>query len=117
MNQTISEVRLHLPSSVLPYKQADLFVETNQTKLAEEGVFILPTPQHVEKLEIVVERANQVLVQQRTGLKFIKHEKLNDYYIQIVDMNDEVIREIPSKKSLDFFAAFMEFNQLFDERV
>ncbi len=118
MNPIISEVRLHLPSSVLPYEQTkNVFVEANQKTLADEGIVILPTPQHVTKLEAAVEKANQVLDQQRTGLKFMKHEKLNDYYIQIVDTNNEVIREIPSKKSLDFFAAFMEFNQLFDERV
>lgn len=118
MNPTISEVRLHLPSSVLPYEQTrNVFVEANHERLADEGIVILPTPQHVTKLEVAVEKANLVLEQQRTGLKFMKHEKLNDFYIQIVDTNNEVIREIPSKKSLDFFAAFMEFNQLFDERV
>lgn len=118
MNPTLSEVRLHLPSSVLPYEQTkNVFVEANQDRLAEEGVVVLPTPQHITKLETAVEKANSVLEQQRTGLKFVKHEKLNDYYIQIVDSKNEVIREIPSKKSLDFFAAFMEFNHLFDEKI
>lgn len=118
MNPTISEVRLHLPSSVLPYDQTrNVFVEENHSRLAEEGIVILPTPQHITKLEAAVEKANMILEKQHTGLKFMKHEKLNDYYIQIVDTNNEVIREIPSKKSLDFFAAFMEFNHLFDERV
>ncbi|MEW8975411.1 MAG: flagellar protein FlaG [Exiguobacterium sp.] len=54
---------------------------------------------------------------QRTGLKFVKHEKLNEYYIQVVDTNNNVVQEIPSKKELDFFAAFMEFNQLIDKRI
>lgn len=118
MNPTISEVRLHLPSSVLPYEQTkNVFVEANQERLADEGIVVLPTPQHITKLETAVEKANLVLEQQQTGLKFVKHEKLNDYYIQILDSHNEVIREIPSKKSLDFFAAFMEFNQLFDERI
>lgn len=118
MNPTLSEVRLHLPSSVLPYEQTkNVFVEANQERLAEEGVVILPTPQHVTKLEAAVENANSILEQQRIGLKFVKHDKLNDYYIQIVDEKNDVIREIPSKKSLDFFAAFMEFNHLFDEKI
>lgn len=118
MNSIISEIRLHLPSSVLPFEQTkNVFVEANQNRLSEEGIVILPTPQHVTKLEVAIAKANEVLEQQRTGLKFLKHEKLNDYYVQIVDVNNEVIREIPSKKSLDFFAAFMEFNRLFDERV
>ncbi|ERG68135.1 flagellar protein FlaG [Exiguobacterium chiriqhucha] len=118
MSSTISEIRLHLPSSVLPYEQTkNIFSEDSQTRLATEGFVVLPTPQHVTKLETAIEKANQSLDLQRAGLKFVKHEKLNDYYIQIVDTNNEVIREIPSKKSLDFFAAFMEFNRLFDERV
>jgi len=51
MNPTISEVRLHLPSSVLPYEQTkNVFVEANQKALADEGIVILPTPQHVTKL-------------------------------------------------------------------
>jgi len=118
MNTTLSEVRLHLPSSVLPYEQLkNIFVEANQEQLADEGTVVLPTPQHITKLEKAVEKANIVLEQQRTGLKFVKHEKLNDYYIQIVDSSEKVIREIPSKKSLDFFAAFMEFNRLIDKRI
>ena len=118
MSSTVSEVRVHFPSSVLPYEQTrNIFVEINQSQLTGEGVVILPTRQHITKLEVAIEKANQVLEQQRTGLKFMKHEKLNDYYIQIVDANNEVIREIPSKKSMDFFAAFMEFNHLFDERI
>ncbi|MDL5376604.1 flagellar protein FlaG [Exiguobacterium mexicanum] len=118
MVNDIKEVRVYFPSSVLPYEPTkNIFLDVNQKSLSEEGLVVLPTPQHVTKLEVAIEKANQSLELQRTGLKFIKHEKLNDYYIQIVDTNNEVIREIPSKKSLDFFAAFMEFNRLFDERV
>lgn len=118
MNSSISGVRLHLPSSILSFEQTrNVFVEANQSNFDDEGIIILPTQQHVTKLEKAIENANLLLENQRTGLKFMKHEKLNDYYIQIVDSNNEVIREIPSKKSLDFFAAFMEFNQLFDERI
>ncbi|WP_214830394.1 flagellar protein FlaG [Exiguobacterium sp. s56] len=118
MVNNIKEVRVHLPASVLPYESTKhIFVDENQKSLSQEGIIVLPTPQHVTKLEMAIEKANQSLELQRTGLKFVKHEKLNDYYIQVVDTNNEVIREIPSKKSLDFFAAFMEFNQLFDERV
>ena len=96
MNPTLSEVRLHLPSSVLPYEQTkNVFVEANQDRLAEEGVVVLPTPQHITKLETAVEKANSVLEQQRTGLKFVKHEKLNDYYIQIVDSKNERLQYLP----------------------
>ena len=118
MNSINTEIRLHLPSNVLPYEATkNVFVEANQAELEEDGVIVLPTPQHVRKLEVAIEQANVKLELQRTGLKFVKHEKLNEYYIQVVDTNDNVVQEIPSKKELDFFAAFLEFNQLIDKRI
>lgn len=118
MNSITTEIRLHLPANVLPYEATrNVFIEANQEELAQEGIVILPTPQHVTKLEVAIEKANLQLETQRTGLKFVKHEKLNEFYIQIVDTNNHVVQEIPSKKELDFFAAFMEFNQLIDKRI
>ncbi|WP_214859419.1 flagellar protein FlaG [Exiguobacterium sp. s161] len=118
MNSINTEIRLHLPQNVLPYKATrNVFIEANQESLSEEGVIILPTPQHITKLETAIEQANIKLEVQRTGLKFVKHEKLNEYYIQVVDANNQVVKEIPNKKELDFFAAFMEFNQLIDKRI
>ena len=118
MNSINTEIRLHLPSNVLPYEATrNVFVEANQEALAEEGIVVLPTPQHITKLETAMEQANVKLELQRTGLKFVKHEQLNEYYIQVVDTNNNVVQEIPSKKELDFFAAFMEFNQLIDKRI
>ena len=118
MNPINVEIRLHLPVNVLPYEATrSVFIEANQEDLAQDGIVILPTPQHVTKLETAIDKANLQLETQRTGLKFVKHEKLNEFYIQIVDMNNNVVQEIPSKKELDFFAAFMEFNQLIDKRI
>ena len=118
MNSIHTEIRLHLPQNILPYEATqNVFIEANQEDLAQDGIVILPTPQHITKLETAIEKANVQLEIQRTGLKFVKHEKLNEYYIQVVDTNDNVVQEIPSKKELDFFAAFMEFNQLIDKRI
>lgn len=118
MDSIRMEIRVHLPLNVLPHYEArDIFTETNQEALATEGVVVLPTPQHITKLETAMEQANIKLELQRTGLKFVKHEQLNEYYIQVVDTNNNVVQEIPSKKELDFFAAFMEFNQLIDKRI
>jgi len=118
MNSINTEIRLHLPENVLHYEATrNVFVEANQKDLAQDGIVILPTPQHITKLETAIEKANVQLEAQRTGLKFVKHEKLNEFYIQVVDTNNNVVQEIPSKKELDFFAAFMEFNQLIDKRI
>ena len=63
-----------------------------------------------EKLKGMVEGLNDFLQPTHTSLKFELHEKLKEYYVTIVDENSkEVIREIPSKKLLDMYAAMTEF--------
>lgn len=63
-----------------------------------------------EKLEGVVEELNKFLDQTHTSLKFQYHEKLQEYYVTLVDdKTKEVVREIPPKKMLDFYAAMTEF--------
>ena len=52
---------------------------------------------------------NTCLEPTKTSLKFQLHDKLNEYYVQIIDTEtDEVIKEIPSKKFLDRYAATTE---------
>ncbi|MEW8970138.1 MAG: flagellar protein FlaG, partial [Mesobacillus sp.] len=73
---------------------------------AEEGFLKVPK----EKLEGVVEGLNKYLQQSQTSLKFQYHEKLQEYYVTLVDeKTKEVVREIPPKKMLDFYAAMTEF--------
>ena len=63
-----------------------------------------------EKVEGVVEGLNKFLQQSHTSLKFQYHEKLQEYYVTLVDeKTKEVVREIPPKKMLDFYAAMTEF--------
>jgi flagellar protein FlaG len=52
---------------------------------------------------------NTYLEPTKTSLKFQLHDKLNEYYVQIIDTKtDEIIKEIPSKKFLDRYAATAE---------
>ncbi|MFC0272202.1 flagellar protein FlaG [Metabacillus herbersteinensis] len=63
-----------------------------------------------EKLEKVVNSMNEFLEPSNTHLKFELHEKLNEYYVTIVDNHtNEIVREIPSKKWLDMYATMTEF--------
>jgi uncharacterized FlaG/YvyC family protein len=80
----------------------------NQVKLNSSGD---------NELEDFIKVANIRLEKQHTELRFVKHEKLNEYHIQLVDFDNNVIQEIPSKKELDFFAEFMEFNQLINKKI
>ncbi len=62
-----------------------------------------------EKLQSAVDSINKFLEPSYTSLKFKLHEDLNEYFVQVVDSNsNEVIREIPSKKLLDVYAAMKE---------
>ncbi|SFB21588.1 MULTISPECIES: flagellar protein FlaG [unclassified Bacillus (in: firmicutes)] len=69
------------------------------------------------KIEEVVQGMNKFLEPTHTSLKFQFHEKLNEYYVTIVDdKTEEIVREIPPKKLLDMYAAMTEFVGLFVDK-
>ncbi|RYL95801.1 flagellar protein FlaG [Sporolactobacillus sp. THM7-4] len=62
-----------------------------------------------KKLDHLVSEANKILNHRSTALHYVLHNKLNQYYVQIVDEETkQVIREIPPKKFLDMYAAIAE---------
>ncbi|WP_429844169.1 flagellar protein FlaG [Brevibacillus sp. FIR094] len=62
-----------------------------------------------EHLERQLDTLNKFVQTTDTHLKFTLHEKLNEYFVQIVDNEtNEVVREVPSKKILDLAAKFQE---------
>lgn len=70
-----------------------------------------------DKARQVTDSMNTFLESANTQLRFKFHDKLNEYYVTIVDSNtDEVIREIPSKKLMDIHAAMREFVGLLVDR-
>ncbi|MBE4907049.1 flagellar protein FlaG [Bacillus luteolus] len=63
-----------------------------------------------ESVQDIIDSMNDFLQPTQTSLKFQLHEKLQEYYVSIVDnKTQEVVREIPSKKLLDVYAAMTEF--------
>ncbi|MEN1967317.1 flagellar protein FlaG [Lentibacillus sp. N15] len=57
-----------------------------------------------------VTKLNDIMEPLRTNLKFVFHEKLEKYYVTVVDqVTDEVLKEIPPKKMLDMYASMAEF--------
>jgi flagellar protein FlaG len=71
------------------------------------------------KMESVVRGMNEFLSVSNTHLKFEFHDKLQEYYVTIIDdKTQEVIKEIPSKKVLDMHAAMTEYIGLMvDEKI
>lgn len=74
---------------------------------------------NAKAIETTVSEINEMMDPLRTNIKFQFHEKLNDYYVTVINAStDEVIREIPPKKMLDMYAAMAEFmGILVDEKI
>lgn len=72
-----------------------------------------------EDLEQAIEQMNDFLTPSYTSVQFKLHEKTNNYYAVLVDSaTSEVIKEIPSKKMLDMYAAMEDFlGILFDKKI
>lgn len=63
-----------------------------------------------EQITEVIESMNKFLQASHTSIKFELHEELNEYYVTLVDdVTQEVVKEIPSEKLLDVYAAMTEF--------
>jgi flagellar protein FlaG len=62
-----------------------------------------------KKVAESVEALNKMSMVTQTHVKFNYHEKMGEYYIQVIDdQRNEVIREIPSKKILDIISSLHE---------
>ncbi|WP_163099687.1 flagellar protein FlaG [Peribacillus alkalitolerans] len=86
------------------YNNSEKPIKENNLEIVKEK---LPTK---EKVEEVVSSMNKFLQPTHTSLKFEFHEKLNEYYVTLIDdRTQEIVREIPSKKILDMYAAMTEF--------
>jgi flagellar protein FlaG len=85
--------------------------ETQNTKQKQE-----PTGYQIKS---AVEHLNNFIEPLKTNLKFELHEELNEYYVTVVDPNtNEVVKEIPSKKILDMYAAMGEYmGFLIDKKI
>lgn len=63
-----------------------------------------------EKAKKMTDSMNRFMESTNTSLRFQYHEELQEYYVTIVDSKtDEVVKEIPSKKLMDIYAAMRDF--------
>lgn len=107
-------VELQTISSPVFSKSEPVLKSQNQqepTPQAEASAQVKPTKEQLEKVIIAM---NDMLEPAHTSSKFVLHEKLNDYYVQIVDeVTQEVVKEIPNKKFLDMYAEMIDFMGVF----
>lgn len=70
-----------------------------------------------ESVVEAVDKMNSFLEPTRRNLKFELHEKLDKYYVSVIDSStNEVIKEIPPKKMLDMYAEMAEFMGILVDR-
>ncbi|MBM7607965.1 flagellar protein FlaG [Lysinibacillus composti] len=72
-----------------------------------------------EKIHKAVDSLNEIFEINNRNLKFVFHDGLQEYYVQLVDATtDEVIKEIPSKKLLDTFYEMQKLvGMIIDEKI
>ena len=72
-----------------------------------------------EKVQKAVDALNEFMTIQNRNSKFIMHDGLDRYYVEVVDAEtEEVIREVPPRKLLDAFYSMQKFlGMIIDEKI
>lgn len=72
-----------------------------------------------EDVEKAVSSLNDFIKSTRTNLKFELHDKLDRYFVKVIDSEtEEVVKEIPPEKMLDMYAAMADFmGFLIDKKI
>lgn len=104
-NAYSSQLRTNISEGVRPNSQKEFVISHSEEQKQDASNLVKK-----EKLKDVVESMNTFLEPTHTSVRFEFHEKLNEYFVKVVDdVTEETIREIPPKKLLDFYAAMTEF--------
>jgi len=105
-------------------KNSKTVVETNYAELPTNeklAVQIEEQEQSVskEKLQQAVDSVNEFLQMNHSESKFVLHEGLDRYFVQVVDTEtEEVVKEIPPKKLLDAFYEMQKLvGMIVDEKI
>lgn len=91
-------------------------VQQQSQGLPENKENVPVSEEHINK---VIEQANKSLAAQNTKLEFSIHEKTKEIIVKVMNADTgEVIKEIPSEKTLDRFAEVLEkIGWLVDKKV
>lgn len=72
-----------------------------------------------EKVQKAIDALNEFMTIQNRNSKFIMHDGLDRYYVEVIDAEtEEVIREVPPRKLLDAFYTMQKFlGMIIDEKI
>jgi flagellar protein FlaG len=110
---------LSADSQLKPVEKVESVPQTKDVTPGKQEQHQHQGQQSREKTEKVIASMNDFLKASNSHLKFEFHDDLQEYYVTLVDdKTNEVIREIPSKKLLDMYAAMTEYvGLLVDKKI
>ncbi|PLR82575.1 flagellar biosynthesis protein FlaG [Bacillus canaveralius] len=112
---TIGEITVEPKSSLpmLPQEKESNTVEQQQLENLNDNNI------KEEELDKAVKDLNNFLDTSHTHLKYVFHDKLERYYVTLIDdETKETVKEIPAKKLLDVYASMREYLGLFvDDKI
>lgn len=102
-----------------PVTEKDLVKNNRNDVLKKDTSRMEQTQFKKEDVEEAVTNLNDFIKPTRTNLKFELHDKLERYYVKVIDSEtEEVVKEIPPEKMLDMYAAMAEFmGFLIDKKI
>ena len=99
-------------------------VETQTVKSENLGEQNIPNPEMVieistDQMKQAVDSINEFFEINNSELKFVFHEGLKEYFVQLVNSEtEEVVREIPSEKLLDVYYEMQKLvGMIIDEKI
>lgn len=103
-NSSLVSSASEVPENLVHKVNVESFKTSSHQK--EEDQNLLPA----EKAKKMTESINRFMETTNTNLRFQFHEELKEYYVTIVDSKtNELVKEIPSKKLMDIYAAMRDF--------
>lgn len=123
-----SQVQVNDVSTVTKQLSKDAVVEVAKVNVVETSLNQImqeeqqahkqdPIPK--EKVQKAVDALNEFMTTQNRSSKFVLHDGLDRYYVEVVDAEtEEVIREVPPRKLLDAFYSMQKFlGMIVDEKI
>ncbi|MGE7910989.1 flagellar protein FlaG [Lysinibacillus xylanilyticus] len=103
-------------------KSSKAVVATNSVELpTNEKIAVQTEEQSVsrERLQQIVDTVNEFLQINHSSSKFVFHDGLERYFVQVVDAEtEEVVKEIPPRKLLDAFYEMQKLlGMIVDEKI
>lgn len=110
--QSLDAVTSNIKSDVATKSSEQLIVEKQEVQGEDQLV-------SKDKLQQAVQTVNEFLQINHSSSKFVLHDGLDRYFVQVVDaQTEEVVKEIPPRKLLDAFYEMQKLlGMIVDEKI